>query len=314
MSLYLGIDTSNYTTSTALYDSETGLLRQCKRLLPVKEGQLGLRQSDAVFHHTAQLHALFAELVEQVDTSQIAAIGVSSRPRPVEGSYMPCFTVGENTAKILSAALKIPLHTFSHQEGHIAAALFSAGRTDLFRETFLAFHVSGGTTEAVIAHGEDCGFSLELAARTLDLNAGQAIDRVGLMLGLKFPCGAELEKLAFKNTEKIKAKPTLKGCDCCLSGVENLCKKHIGSGKSPEYTAAFCIEYIRRTLEEMTDKILTEHGKMPVVYAGGVMSNTIINNSFTEKYNAVFAKPEFSSDNAAGTALLCYRKFNNVHT
>ena len=153
MSLYLGIDTSNYTTSTALYDSETGQMRQCKRLLPVKEGQLGLRQSDAVFHHTAQLHALFAELVEPVDTSQIAAIGVSSRPRPVEGSYMPCFTVGENTAKILSAALKIPLHTFSHQEGHIAAALFSAGRTDLFRETFLAFHVSSGTTEAVIAHG-----------------------------------------------------------------------------------------------------------------------------------------------------------------
>lgn len=227
---------------------------------------------------------------------------------------MPCFSVGLNTAKIISAALNVPCFEFSHQEGHISAALFSAGREDLFDKKFLAFHVSGGTTEAVISEGNGCGFTLEAAAKTLDLNAGQAVDRVGLMLGLKFPCGAELEKLALKNTEKIKVKPTLKGCDCCLSGVENLCKKHIGSGRSPEYTAAFCIEYIRRTLEEMTDKILTEHGKMPVVYAGGVMSNTIINNSFTEKYNAVFAKPEFSSDNAAGTALLCYRKFNNVHT
>ena len=314
MSLFLGIDTSNYTTSAALYDSESKTVIQRKKLLPVKEGQLGLRQSDAVFHHTAQLHSLFEELVKDVDTKQIAAVGASSRPRPVEGSYMPCFSVGLNTAKIISAALKVPWFEFSHQEGHISAALLSADREDLFSEKFLAFHVSGGTTEAVIAEGNGCGFSLEAAAKTLDLNAGQAVDRVGLMLGLKFPCGAELEKLAFKNTEKIKAKPTLKGCDCCLSGVENLCKKHIGSGKSPEYTAAFCIEYIRRTLEEMTDKILTEHGKMPVVYAGGVMSNTIINNSFTEKYNAVFAKPEFSSDNAAGTALLCYRKFNNVHT
>lgn len=314
MSLFLGIDTSNYTTSAALYDSESKTVIQRKKLLPVKEGQLGLRQSDAVFHHTAQLHSLFEELVKDVDTKQIAAVGASSRPRPVDGSYMPCFSVGLNTAKIISAALKVPRFEFSHQEGHISAALFSADREDLFDKKFLAFHVSGGTTEAVIAEGNGCGFSLEAAAKTLDLNAGQAVDRVGLMLGLKFPCGAELEKLALKNTEKIKAKPTLKGCDCCLSGVENLCKKHIGSGKSPEYTAAFCIEYIRRTLEEMTDKILTEHGKMPVVYAGGVMSNAIINNSFTEKYNAVFAKPEFSSDNAAGTALLCYRKFNNVHT
>lgn len=314
MSLFLGIDTSNYTTSAALYDSEARTVVQQKKLLPVREGQLGLRQSDAVFHHTAQLHSLFEELVRDVDTKRIAAIGASCRPRPVDGSYMPCFTVGENTAKILSAALKIPLYTFSHQEGHIAAALYSADREDLFEKKFLAFHVSGGTTEAVIARGYQYGFELEPMAKTLDLNAGQAVDRVGLMLGLKFPCGAQLEKLALKNTEKLKVKPTLKGVNCCLSGVENLCKKQLEGGKSREYTAAFCIEYIRKTLELMTDRILEQNGKMPVVYAGGVMSNTIINNSFSEKYNAVFASPVFSSDNAAGIACLTYRKFNDVHT
>lgn len=314
MSLFLGIDTSNYTTSAAAFNSETGEVIQQKKLLPVKEGQLGLRQSDAVFHHTAQLHTLLGELVKNVDTKQIAAIGASTRPRPVEGSYMPCFTVGENTAKIISSVLKIPFYAFSHQEGHIAAALYSAKRDDLFNKTFLAFHVSGGTTEAVIAHGKSFGFSIEPAAKTLDLNAGQAVDRVGLMLGLKFPCGAELEKLALKNTEKINVKPTLKGFDCCLSGVENLCQKHIKDGKSPEYVSAFCIEYIRKTLEMMTDRLLEEYGEMPVVFAGGVMSNTIINNSFSEKYNAVFAQPVFSSDNAAGTACLCYRKYKYVHT
>lgn len=210
MSLFLGIDTSNYTTSTALYDSKTGEMVQQKKLLPVKEGQLGLRQSDAVFHHTAQLHTLIEELLKDVDTSKIAAIAASSRPRPVDGSYMPCFTVGENTAKILSSAMKIPLYTFSHQEGHISAALFGSQRTDLFDKQFIAFHVSGGTTEAVFAKGFGTGFSVELAAHTLDLNAGQAIDRTGLMLGLKFPCGPQLEQLALKNTEKIKVKPTLK--------------------------------------------------------------------------------------------------------
>ena len=312
--LYLGIDTSNYTTSAALYNSQTGEITQQKKLLPVRDGQLGLRQSDAVFHHTAQLHTLFEELVRGVDTKQIAAVGVSSRPRPVSGSYMPCFTVGQNTAKILSAALKIPLCEFSHQEGHISAVLYSAKKTELFNRDFLAFHVSGGTTEAVLAKGLGSGFELELVAQTLDLNAGQAIDRVGLMLGLKFPCGPQLEQLALKNTEKLSARPTIKGCDCCLSGVENQCKKLISQGKSPEYVSAYCLEFIRKTLEKMTDALLEKHGELPLVYAGGVMSNSIIKNSFKEKYNAAFAEPVFSSDNAAGIAYLCYRKQNNVHS
>ncbi len=314
MSLFLGIDTSNYTTSVALYDSATGEIAQKKQLLPVREGQLGLRQSDAVFHHTAQLHTLFGELLEGVNPREIAAIGVSTRPRPVDGSYMPCFTVGENTAKILSAVLRVPLFVFSHQEGHIAAALYSAKRDDLFDKEFLAFHVSGGTTEAVIAKGDGYGFSVDMAAKTLDLNAGQAVDRVGLMLGLRFPCGMELERLAEQNTEPVKVRPTLKGCDCCLSGVKNQCKKLISQGKSPEYVSAYCLEFIRKTLEKMTDALLEKHGELPLVYAGGVMSNSIIKNSFKEKYNAAFAEPVFSSDNAAGIAYLCYRKQNNVHS
>ncbi len=314
MSLILGIDTSNYTTSTALYNTQTGEMFQQKKLLPVKEGQLGLRQSDAVFHHTAQLHILFSELVKDVDVSQIAAIGASCRPRPVNGSYMPCFTVGENTAKILSSALRLPLYTFSHQEGHIAAALYSAKRDDLFNKTFLAFHVSGGTTEAVLARGTECSFELEAAAKTLDLNAGQAIDRTGLMLGLKFPCGQELEKLAQKNTAQIKVKPTLKGCDCCLSGVENLCQKLIKDGCSHEYVAAFCLKYIEETLSLMTQRLLEKYGDIPVLYAGGVMSDQIIKNSLKEKYFAIFAEPAFSTDNAAGIAYLTYRKLKNVHT
>ena len=306
MSLYLGVDTSNYTTSVALYDGETGELRQQKKLLPVREGQLGLRQSDAVFHHTAQLHALFDELVRDVDTKSIAAVGASVKPRPVSGSYMPCFTVGENTAKIISAALKVPFTGFSHQEGHIAAALYGSGRFDLFDKTFIAFHVSGGTTEAVLAKGSGCGFTCEIIAQTLDLNAGQAVDRVGLMLGLKFPCGVELEKLALQNSEPIKVRATLKGHDCCLSGVENQCKKLLAQGKSKPYIAAYCLESIRKTLEGMTDSLLCDYGELPLVYAGGVMSNTIIKNSFTEKYKASFAQPVYSSDNAAGIAYLTY--------
>lgn len=305
---YLGIDTSNYTTSVALM-SESGKVFQRKKLLPVKEGGLGLRQSDAVFHHTAQLYALYGDLIKEINPSEIKAVGVSTRPRPIEGSYMPCFTVGHNTARIISSTLNVPLYEFSHQEGHIAAAIYGAEAEKLFSEPFVAFHVSGGTTEAVLAEPSGFGFKLSLIAETLDLNAGQAIDRVGVMLGLKFPCGMELEKLALAYNGELKVKkPTLKEGNCCLSGIENICKKLYDNNSSKEYIAAYCLKYIENTLSEMTDKLLKKYGKLPLLYAGGVMSNSIINKSFKSKYGAYFAKPEYSSDNAAGIAYLTYRK------
>lgn len=305
----LGIDTSNYTTSVALIDEDKNIIQR-KKLLPVKQGEIGLRQSDAVFHHTSQLYSLYGDLVKDIDTSKIKAVGASVKPRPVEGSYMPCFNVGANTARVISSTLKIPMYEFSHQEGHLAAAIYSSNEESLFSREFLAFHVSGGTTEAVLAQPDLLSFKLSLAANTLDLNAGQAIDRIGVMLGLDFPCGKELEKLAlnYKGELKVK-KPTLKGENCCLSGIENICRNLYDNNSSKEYIAAYCLKYIENTLSEMTDKLLGKYGDLPLLYAGGVMSNSIIRNSFTEKYKAYFAEPEFSADNAAGIAYLTYRKF-----
>lgn len=308
---YLGIDTSNYTTSVALIDENKNIIQR-KKLLPVKDGELGLRQSDAVFHHTAQLHSLYTDLIKDINPAYIKAVGVSTKPRPIEGSYMPCFSVGANTAKIISATLNIPLYEFSHQEGHIAAAIYSSKAIKLFNEKFIAFHVSGGTTEAVLANPFKGGFNLDIIAETLDLNAGQAIDRVGLMLGFKFPCGKELEKsaLSYKGELKVK-KPTLKNENCCLSGIENICKNLYENNSSKEYISAYCLKYIENTLGEMADKLLKKYGNLPLLYAGGVMSNSIIRSSFEKKYGAYFAEPEFSADNAAGIAYLAYRKDNN---
>lgn len=312
MALYLGIDTSNYTTSVAIYDSEKNEVIQRKQLLPVKQGELGLRQSDAVFHHTQQLTRLFSSLMSEVD-SEITTIGVSTRPRSIDGSYMPCFTVGSSAAEILSSALSVPLYKFSHQDGHIAAALFSAGILSLLTQKFIAFHVSGGTTEAVLVKGNsDYSFSIETVAKTLDLNAGQAIDRTGLMLGLSFPCGKELEKLALLNEEKIKVKPTLKGCDCCLSGLENICQKMLSNGESKEKIAAFCIAYIDEVLAQMAYRLKEKYGEIPLVFAGGVMSDSIIKNNMTKRFNCFFANPEFSTDNAAGVAVLAFLKHKNI--
>ena len=161
-------------------------LRQNKKLLPVKPGQLGLRQSDAVFHHVQQLPDILAPLLE--DAPALRAVGVSDRPRAQEGSYMPCFTVGLGAARMLAAQAGAALHRFSHQAGHIAAALYSAGRLDLLEGKFLAFHVSGGTTEAVlVTPDQEEILHAEIVARSLDLKGGQAVDRTGVLFGASLP-------------------------------------------------------------------------------------------------------------------------------
>ncbi|MCQ4022254.1 MULTISPECIES: peptidase M22 [unclassified Ruminococcus] len=300
---YLAFDTSNYTTSAAVYSG--GEILQSKKLLPVKKGQAGLRQSDAVFHHTAQLHTVLDAL--DLSDCKIEAVGASFTPRSEEGSYMPCFTVGSSSAHIASKLLGVPLYSFSHQQGHIAAAVYSSGRNDLLNRTFIAFHISGGTTEAVlVSPNEEKIISTQIIAQTLDLNAGQTVDRVGLMLGLDFPCGALLEQLALKSEKDYNPKPTLKGCNCCLSGLENKCRKMLDDGVSGEDVALFCLKYIEKTLISMSRELIKEYGSQPILFAGGVMSNSIIKEGLSREIDCCFAKPEFSCDNAAGVAYLTY--------
>lgn len=303
MPVYLGIDTSNYTTSAALYDTEGGTVVHSKRLLPVREGQLGLRQSDAVFHHTKQLPEMIRALFDGFDGC-IKAVGVSVRPRNIDGSYMPCFLCGEGLAESIGAINNIPVYKTSHQVGHILAALYSSGRLDLIGKPFLAFHVSGGTTDCLyVEHDDKDILKITEIGTSLDLKAGQAVDRVGLMLGLRFPCGRELEKLAEQSKAQYKVKPVLKGGSCCLSGVENKCAKMLAEGAARENIAAYCLASIYGAVRGMTEYAAELHGKLPVVFAGGVMSNKIIRAKLERDFDAYFAEPDFSCDNASGTAV-----------
>lgn len=304
MSLYLGIDTSNYTTSAAIYDTLTGEVIQYKKLLPVKEGELGLRQSDAVFHHTVQLPEIIRQLMEN-ENEQLSAIGVSVAPRDVAGSYMPCFLVGKGAAECLASTVKKPLFTFSHQSGHLAAALFSAGRLDLIDESFLAFHVSGGTTDLLsVSPDSDRIFNVEQLGSSSDLKAGQAVDRVGVMLGFPFPAGKYVDAEACKSTKKYKVRITVRDGNCSLSGIQNKCSAMYENGESKENICRYCIDSVMSALTQMADWALEKCGDLPIVFSGGVMSNSIIRAELTARYGAFFAEPEFSCDNAAGLAVM----------
>ncbi len=303
MSLFLGIDTSNYTTSVALCDENCKVLQK-KRLLPVKSGERGLRQSDAVFHHTKAYPELLNELFENINNNKIEAVGVSFAPTTEMGSYMPCFLVGESFASSLSTVLNVPNFKFSHQQGHIVAALYSANKLALLNEKFIAFHVSGGTTDAVLCENDNGNLKITPISSSNDLKAGQAVDRIGVKIGLKFPCGRELEQLALKSDKTYKMKIKLYDGDCSLSGLENKCLKMLQDGESQENVAKFLFCYIAETLSSMVSDIFKKYGELPLVFAGGVMSNTIIKDIIKARYSAFFAEPEFSSDNAAGIALL----------
>lgn len=307
---FIGVDTSNYTTSAAIFLSEEQRIIQRKKLLPVKEGELGLRQSDAVFHHTKQLPEMIEQLCSEHRIEAPAAITASSRPRNIEGSYMPCFLCGEGMARSYSAMNRIPMYTTSHQVGHILAALYSAEKLCLVSERFIAFHVSGGTTDCLLCSPDpDEMIKIEEVGTSLDLKAGQAVDRTGVMLGLRFPCGIELEKLAVNADKTYKIKPVIKGGSCCLSGVQNKCEDMLKKGEKPENIARFCLDFVAETVIAMTESAIEKHGRLPLVFAGGVMSDKLIRDRIVSRYpEAAFAAPEFSCDNAAGVAIYGYLK------
>lgn len=303
--MYIGFDTSNYTTSVAVFNDEQMINK--RKLLTVKAGERGLRQSDAVFQHTVNMPELINGI--EFEKSPVDAVAVSSRPRNVDGSYMPCFLVGVNNAVAVSRFSNAPLYKTSHQIGHILAGLYSIDRLDLINEPFVAFHISGGTTEALLVEpDEDEIITAKIIAQSSDLKAGQAIDRAGVMMGLTFPCGKELDRLSLLSNKEFKIKPSMRGLDCSLSGVENKAKKMFDNSESKEDISKFVLTYIANAIDKMTQLIIEEYGNLPIMFVGGVMSNTLIRERITKKYNAYFAKPEFSCDNACGVAIYAYLK------
>lgn len=301
---YLGIDTSNYTTSAAIYDSEAKSVVQKKMLLPVKAGERGLRQSDAVFHHTVQLPQILDDLFSE-SPGAVDGVGVSVFPRRETGSYMPCFLTGKASAHAICAPTGVHCAEFSHQEGHIAAALYSAQQLNLLTAPFLAFHISGGTTEGLLVTPDaEKIFTVQCIACALDLKAGQLIDRVGVLLGLRFPCGKALEKLSLESTQRYHLRPTMKGSNCCLSGLENQCQKMLANGETPADIAQFCMSGVLAALIGMADALRAEYPHLPILFSGGVASNKMLRTVLSKKYDAYFAEPEFSADNAAGIAIL----------
>ena len=320
--LFLGIDTSNYTTSAAIVSENGEVLLNRKIPLPVREGERGLRQSDAVFHHVKNLPEAaraVEEALGKAGGSIPAAVGVSSVPRDAEGSYMPCFLAGVASAEMTARTAGVPLYRFSHQAGHVMAAVNSVcangdGERKTYLEApFLAFHVSGGTTDLLLVEpDEERIFRIRQIGGSKDINGGQAVDRTGVRMGMLFPCGAEMDRAALTYAGKLpKARCSVDGTWCCLSGLENKAAQLWESERDPALVSAYTLDFIGRTLAAMTDSAWESCGRLPVIYAGGVMSSRYIRRLLETR--GAFADPVYSSDNAAGTACLTAEMMRRTH-
>ena len=309
---FIGIDTSNYTTSAAAV-SAAGEVFFAKRLLEVPEKSLGLRQSDALFSHTRALPEITGELArklsEHAPDHEICAFGASSRPRRIEGSYMPCFLAGVSAAKSAAAFAQKPLYLFSHQEGHIESArqgCRALGRPFPDGKEFFALHLSGGTGEILHVQEDAEGYRAGILASTLDITFGQLLDRCGVALALPFPAGAGLEKLALQSKKDFRVKVAKSEKGVSLSGFENRFRRLLASGEAKEDAAKFAFCAVLQGIRELLSFIPEEKRGLPVLFSGGVISSSFLKDHLQSPRH-FFAPPEYSADNAIGTAYLARR-------
>ena len=307
----LAFDTSNYTTSVAWFSPQSQF--QARKLLEVPQGALGLRQQEVLFQHVKRLPGLAQELFAQ-DVGEIAAVGASTAPREEEGSYMPCFLAGSAQAQVTARALGKPFFSWSHQQGHLAAAAWGAGHLELLDRPFLAWHLSGGTTELLAVTPKGTAVTAQKLGGTTDISAGQLIDRTGVLLGLPFPAGKALDALAGEAAGTVAPFPVKTDAfTFSLSGMENKVQALAEKGAAPCEIARFVLDTLAGTIQRVTVAAQNAHPGWPVLCSGGVASNSRLRYVLTEFCQAIFAPPELSTDNALGIAVLTYRGWERLH-
>ena len=311
---FLGIDCSAYTSSLALVDREERLVWEGRKALTVREGSLGLRQSEAVFAHIKNLPLLWEEGASRLENARLAAVAASVKPRPVAGSYMPVFKVSEAAGALIARTLGIHFYTFSHQEGHIAAGLWSSG---LPPGHYLAVHLSGGTTELLsVKAKEGAHLEIDRIGGSSDLHACQFVDRIGVAMGLGFPAGPALEEWACRGrTGAITLPLAVKGTAISFSGPASHAQRLLERGCNRHDLARAAELCIADSLAEALHAACSAGVYAGILIAGGVAANAYIRERLLQRGPGIplhFASPAFAGDNAAGLAVLAARRYASM--
>lgn len=308
--IIIGIDTSCYTTSIAAITLNREIVFNEKIMLNVKNGERGLRQSDAVFQHIKNFGDISERLKKHIHKKgyKVEMICASAKPRDVEESYMPVFEVGKNFAKTMAAIFDCEMLETTHQENHIAASLYGCDKEDL--ERFISVHMSGGTMEILLTEKGDKGYKTEIVGGTKDISFGQLIDRVGVKMGYDFPAGKYVDENALLCKEEVASglKTSVKDGYMNISGLENQVYK-LMEEKDKYYVSKAVMNAAIKSLDKALRFVCDKYNIEDVVFVGGVASSKYISEKLSKKLqrnniNSFFTDGAYSSDNACGCAII----------
>ena len=310
----LGLDTSNYRTSVAAVSLDGMVLANARKLLDVPLGKRGLRQSEALFQHVNNLPALVRQVMDELGERRraVCCVSASTKPRPVEGSYMPVFNAGITAASMLADTLDVPMYRFSHQEGHIAAVRAGSPAEEMRR--FVSFHLSGGTTEAVLVDESGPRPTYSIIGGTRDISYGQLLDRVAVAMGMAFPGGEEMDQIALSTPTSDVQLPRIKVTEGYfhLSGLESHCQRVIAAGEdSREGLILALFQEIAASMKTMMIQLKQKQPIEGFLFAGGVASSRFIREQLSDWPDIVFGNPQLSGDNAVGIAYLGGRAYGS---
>jgi len=306
--LILGIETSCDETGVAIYDSKKGLLghklsSQIK--LHAKYGGVvpELASRDHINYIIPLIHDLLSDC--KINIQNIETIAYTSGPG-LSGALL----VGSSVAESLACALgirSIPIH---HLEGHLLAPMLEDRKPKF---PFIALLVSGGHSQLI--HVKELG-SYKIIGDTLDDAAGEAFDKTAQLLGLGYPGGAALSKLAEKGLNHFELpRPLLhsNGLDFSFSGLKTavlyLVRKQKKLTKEIKADIAYAFEdSITDVLVKKTIQALKQEGLKRVIISGGVGANKTLRNKIIAECNQnefeyFFPDLTFCTDNGAMIAL-----------
>lgn len=309
MKYVLGIDTSCYTSSLACVSLEGEVLLNKQVLLELADGTRGLQQSKAIFNHLKNLPSITSELKSTIDKPELVAVCSSVKPRPQKDSYMPVFVLSQSLGQIIANINNVPYYESTHQENHIMSGLYRLG--GFKAKHFLVVHLSGGTTELLDVRVHNHGFDIDMIGSSLDLHAGQFVDRIGVSLGLPFPSGPHLEELANNELESYDIKYYVKDLNISFSGPETHIQRQIVKGLDSRKIARGVYISLIKTIGKWLINAVKKGYPRDVLLVGGVSSSRIIREGLradseikNEGLSLYFADPQLSKDNALGTALI----------
>tara|TARA_B100001248_G_scaffold136712_1_gene102643 strand:+ start:1434 stop:2441 length:1008 start_codon:yes stop_codon:yes gene_type:complete len=312
----LGIETSCDETSAAVI-SDNKILSNIIANQEVHQKYGGVVPELASRAHQKNIIPVVERALNEanIDKKKLDAVAFTRGP-----GLLGSLLVGSSFAKSMSLSLDIPLIEVNHMQAHLLANFIENNNGNKPAFPFLGVNISGGHTQIILCKNY---FEMEIIGETLDDSIGEAFDKCGKLLGLNYPAGSKIDRLA-KNGEKKKFKfiiPKVSELDFSFSGLKTNFKRFIENNisknknfieKEIENICASIQETIAKILLEKIIKGINITNTKTIVFGGGVSANSRIRESCKKELKnckLFFPKIEYTTDNAAMIALVGYLKY-----